>query len=337
MSKAKEGYSNHSDKNYWKNYNAKHAQLLANANQCAKRQSQVNQSFEKNETSGLNKKNYDHHYTLNCSGRYKNKVSGRWISHDHHRLFDSIKRGGTNCPVIMISLPSFNRHAYSAIVYSKRPVAKRSFAMNLMPFTEAYEIFTEKYLATVFFNQDREFEFDALNTDAIKNLVAYFIRDAAAVLNLKKGICLYGGVGTGKSTILRQLSRFTKDMNLRTMFDFIDMDDIYLGCSTGGLEHLDNYKFRSCGFDDIGMRAGNDVNSYGTKINAYQELVRSQYRRFSRPTPSLSHYTTNIVYNTASDDNKRELIRSFGARELDRFREMCNFVPLIGKSRRQYQ
>jgi hypothetical protein len=143
-----------------------------------------------------------------------------------------------------------------------------------------------------------------------------------------------GGVGTGKTTIMKQLSKFTKDKGLKTQFDFVYMDDLYSDCDSNGLEALKAYNFKSCSFDDIGMRAEINVNNYGTKINAYRELVRRQYIRFTRPTPSLSHYTTNIEYN--NQNHSQQLVKTFGARELDRFREMCNFVELGGMSRRTY-
>ena len=208
--------------------------------------------------------------------------------------------------------------------------------LNLLNFNNAYSVFVNDYLLPAFLGKEEEYILDEINTPVVKTLVSYFTRQEDCKIKLHKGICLFGNIGTGKSTIMREMARFTKDMKLETEFHFVTMNEVYSNCDSKGLESLDKYKFRTCAFDDIGMRADNTINNFGTKINAYQELVQRQYNRYTRPNPSLSHYTTNVPYNVKDKETISKLCKAFGARELDRFREMSNFISLNGSSRRMY-
>lgn len=314
---------------FWDNYYTRNNKTLSLAQIIADVQTETKARYNKSESSIFDK-------SLTDISLYRK--DGNWITPYHSKLYNNRKTNGDMCPVNVIvnawhKQSEYNKE-YRKYTYANGKTTNRCLKMELMDFNEAYDVFLNSYLMPAFYNQDKSYEMDKHNEKVIKDLVAYFTRQYFSTLNLKKGICMFGGIGTGKSTIMKKLSQFTKDYELQTAFDFIDMDDVYTGCDTSGLDSLDAYKFRSCCFDDIGMRAENNVNNFGTKINAYRELVRRQYKRFSRPTPSLSHYTTNIQYNNG--DYTKDLAKNFGARELDRFREMSNFVPLLGDSRRKY-
>lgn len=313
--------------NYWDGFNKRYARMLQAANIVALEQTNTKNQFKKENASIFDR-------DLTDIRRYRR--NGKYITPYHVVLLNKRRNNQRCCPVFDIPYKLMAQKEtdkeYRIRVYSDEKVLTRRIEMNLMDLNTAFESFVEDYLLPVFYNQDKAFQLDSHNEATIKDLVSYFTRQQDSKLNIKKGICLYGGIGTGKSTIMRELSKFTKDNDLATQFSFVYMDDIYTDCDSQGLEALNSYKFRSCSFDDIGMRAENNVNNYGTKINAYRELVRRQYNRYSRPIPSLSHYTTNIEYN--NKDYIAQLVKVFGGRELDRFREMCNFVPLLGQSRR---
>jgi len=316
-----------SNNKYFEGYNARYASLLASAEMLALNQKNAQLQFQKTKTCIFDK-------SLTDISRYRKE--GKYITPYHAGLLKKRKNNEKACPVfdicLQMAIQKQKNMQYMAKVYAdSKSIAKRQ-NFNLMNEKMAYEEFVEEYLLNAFVNQDKAFVLDSHNEQVIKDLISYFTRQHDSNLNTKKGICLFGGIGTGKSTIMKLLSKFTIKHDLETRFDFVYMDDIYTDCDSSGLESLNAYKFRACVFDDIGMRAENNVNNYGTKINAYRELVRRQYNRFSRTIPSLSHYTTNIQYD--NQNHTKELAKVFGGRELDRFREMCNFVPLLGNSRR---
>lgn len=314
---------------YWDNYQKKYSQLLQAAEVLAYNQAQTNNQLTE-------KKNCIFDKCLDDLSLYRKE--GAWITTYHAKLYNKRIKGLPSCPVFDISYQSMLQREYNR-KYTKlisEPITRHKIKpkYNLMGLNMAQRIFYSKYLNTAFEFKNKDFILDKHNEEVINKLIAYFTRQEDSPLNLNKGICLYGEIGTGKSTIMKLFSKFTQDYNLTTQFDFIYMDDVYSDCDSEGLASINKYNFKRCCFDDIGMRGENNLNNFGTKINPYKELVRRQYNRFSRSIPSLSHYTTNIQYH--NKDFTPDLVKTFGGRELDRFREMCNFVYLGGDSRREY-
>lgn len=313
---------------YFENYEKRNGKMLKLADIIAKTHRADKAKFSNKIESIFDKRLDD--ISLYRSG-------GEFITLYHSGLYNKRKNGIMTCPVFEISYKMYiqkeRNKEYVRRVYSQQSNTMKKMELNLMDFNDAYDEFLNDYLNISFFHQDNTFVIDDQNKKVISDLVKYFTRQELSTLNLKKGICLYGDIGTGKSTIMKQFAKFTKDNDLPTQFEFVYMDDVYSDCDSMGLDSLNDYKFKACVFDDIGMRAESNVNNYGTKINAYKELVRRQYNRFTRFIPCLSHYTTNIKYQ--DQDFTEQLVSVFGARELDRFREMCNFVYLGGESRRK--
>lgn len=315
---------------FWKD--KKNIALLHDAELLAHEQRETNRKYDKS----LQNKYYDR--SLSDIRRYKR--NGQYVTIHHMNLMSEAIAGEYTCPVLAISIKVLNSvqrakkaAARQILVSSQKAKAKPQKAFNLMEIGEAKRIFYKQYLSPLFLARGIEYQVDEDNKKVLHDLVCYFTRQKDCSLDLNKGICLYGGVGTGKTSIMKALSNFTKDFELETAFDFVYMNEVESACSKDGLHTLDNYKNRTCFFDDIGKRM-DGVNSFGTKIDPYSELVTKQYNRFIRKNVSLSHYSTNIdfEYNNISD----AMIRKFGTRELDRFNEMCNFVFLGGGSRRDY-
>lgn len=176
------------------------------------------------------------------------------------------------------------------------------------------------------------FVIDDLNRDILQNLTKYFINDESCTFNLDKGVCLAGGIGSGKTTILKAMSNFTIKNNLDTAFMFESFPKIIRQVSSEGLAYVDNFTTGNICFDDVGTRSS--VKSYGTDINPFDELIHTRYERFVR-SKKPTHLTTNLDFNPEDQNAMNQLLTMYDARAIDRIKEMSNFVYLGGESRRK--
>jgi DNA replication protein DnaC len=241
------------------------------------------------------------------------------------------------CPALALcrmAVTKENAKEYSIKINGKKKKfrPKRKEKEQLMEYDKASKIFWNMYLKdSIYPNQ---FIVDNDNRIAIQELIKYFIQDPSCKLDLNKGICLAGGVGTGKTNLMNQLSLFTQDNNLESFFSVKGMRGIIREVSSGGLKVIDNYLMNDICFDDIAIRQ-TALKSYGTDINPLDELIQGRYERFVKRNPRPTHFTTNLDFNPNDENNYRTLRSMYDERSLDRIREMCNFIYLGGNSRRK--
>lgn len=238
---------------------------------------------------------------------------------------------------------------YHELVLGSKPKRKQSFSPKfdqLMELKEAKKIFWNGYLSKSFENEypKRKYEIDNDNMGSIAEMVKYFICDSSCVFKLHKGICLIGGVGTGKSNLMHQFSRFTKDQGLDTAFDFVNFSSVKKEIQTFGLRAIDKYMTGDLCFDEMKPVL---VNSHGTKISVSSEIIEGREKRFTKLISRPTHFTSNIdldytirhfnggVDKEATKAKKEELAEKYGLRAVDRIGAMCNFVYLGGPSRRK--
>jgi DNA replication protein DnaC len=181
------------------------------------------------------------------------------------------------------------------------------------------------------------YELTQSNEPVIKALVLYFARHEESTLNPNKGIYLCGPVGTGKTTLMRLLSEWSKE----NKFLFVSCRDIQQEFARGGFECLLKYSKKSyrykqgthspangsivyC-FDDFGSEGRSKF--YGNDVNVMEEIIQDRYNEFET-YGMLTHATSNLK------DGK--LIQEiYGVRVRDRIRGMFNVIELTGESFRK--
>jgi len=152
---------------------------------------------------------------------------------------------------------------------------------QLMEYTPANKIaFAKKYLLPLFAAKNQAFVFDDKNKAVIDQLFRYFIQDPKCKLNLHKGIFICGSVGTGKSSLMKAFSRFTKDNNFENSFDVVCMGQVNMQVDASGLSSLKQYCSVNRMFDDIALRQ-KKINSFGTQIMPSDEIIQLMYQRFT--------------------------------------------------------
>lgn len=184
------------------------------------------------------------------------------------------------------------------------------------------------------------FRVDEYNKNIVAALCYYFTNNEefekmVEGWSLKKGICLAGGVGGGKTQLMQLFTR-----NKRQCYNLISCRTVSSDFAAGGDELMDKYysmehKFfmdpkvffqKSIGrcFDDLGTEESRSY--YGNKLNVMSELILNRYDRKREYPWDCTHITTNL--------NMEEIEQFYGTRVRDRFREMFNLLVLPGPSRR---
>ena len=202
-------------------------------------------------------------------------------------------------------------------------------------------IHKSKFLIVEYANNilGRDLILDDNNKDIFKNLLLYFLGEEGEY-DLKKGICLTGSYGTGKSSIFRIFHEY-----LRTNFPFnknlfriSSIEDI-ISDSTND-DFLNSVYLFNCKENEVGSKLYNpknilinefghkyDMKVYGTNVNELIDMFLMKrydiYQQYGR----LTHMTTNF--------DAKQLNGLFHPKIYDRFKEMINIIPLNGKSHRK--
>jgi DNA replication protein DnaC len=177
---------------------------------------------------------------------------------------------------------------------------------------------------------------DEYNEQAIEILCRYFAMDGTfermgSGFSFKKGFCLYGPVGCGKTTLMQVLARNT--YNPYIVVSCRDVANAYANKDIGQQaiamyseiktvnkrEWLGNETVGVC-FDDLGTES--NKKNFGNELNVMAEIILNRY------DSHLCKQKTHITTNLSADQIKAE----YGTRVSSRMREMFNVVVFSNNS-----
>jgi len=175
-----------------------------------------------------------------------------------------------------------------------------------------------------------EFVVDDRNRELLSELYKWILGHSG-VFDHNKGLLLWGGLGVGKSTILKGIQNFEWKLNLlchhgmnqNMGFTLISAAEFSLRYAEKGVETINKYKdMVNLAIDEVG-REPKDSKHFGTNINPVQLLLQLRYEnRYN----GLTHMTTNLDPNTE--------FGVYGNYIVDRMKEMFNVIEVTGSSRR---
>lgn len=171
---------------------------------------------------------------------------------------------------------------------------------------------------------DKQPIFNERDKIVYRALTQYFNKEQDFPKDLQKGICLFGGVGTGKTMTMKVFKQFCEGNTNR--FKIFDIKEIAREVQKHGMEALDNYTRGTSCFEDVGFER--PVVHYGSKIDIFEELVNIFYER-----GKTFHITTNLAFN--NDLGYGTFGERYDRRVVDRLKEMVNVIGLDGDSKRK--
>lgn len=192
-------------------------------------------------------------------------------------------------------------------------------------------------LRTLFYEivkeQIPDFIYDQNNTHIIKNLFLYFTGQKGEY-DLRKGILLMGGNGTGKTSLLYIFSELGK----RRFSGFKVFDCAKITNEYAMKGELDAYTYNQLGYNRCAVNMGFDelgresipANHFGQKLNVMQHILHIRYNLW-RTEGVQTYITTNCDVDEIHKlyDNPNDRFIS------DRIKEMYNQIHLGGDSRRK--
>jgi len=150
-----------------------------------------------------------------------------------------------------------------------------------------------------------------------------------------KGVCIVGGIGAGKTAMMKVFQRLLKDTPMRFKlvngYDLKDLSEVYtteqIKDSYGGGYYGDLY------IDDIGFASG--VKRYGNDVNLIRDILIERYDLFIS-SGYRTHLSSNIITFLKNDiKDMPTLQKLYGERVIDRVKEMCELIIFKGESQRK--
>lgn len=180
-----------------------------------------------------------------------------------------------------------------------------------------------------------QYKVDSDNKEIVSQLCLYFANDSRFKGDLSKGIIIFGGVGVGKTSLMKFFMR-----NQIYSYRLISCRDIETEFAMEGDNSVDYYStnptipnnsnpfgHQQIGFcfDDIGTES--NAKFYGKEKNVIAEILLNRYD--NQLPKNSTHITTNLSVD--------ELTKAYGTRVCDRIKEMMNVIQFHKdtKSRRR--
>lgn len=212
-------------------------------------------------------------------------------------------------------------------------VEKRLSAKEIEDFWKHGLIQSLNYVSPGFVIDDRNVK---LISELYNWVWAWLRRKEPGKLDPKKGILLWGDIGTGKTTIIKGLQRYLAFINQlcygsnnrSICIEIRSAAEISLRYASEGMKALEKWTERDqaghLAIDEIGRE---EISThFGTTCNTIQTLLQLRYeQRHSIVTLG----TTNIDMTTDEFTNR------YGSYIFDRVKELFNVVRVGGESRRK--
>ncbi|MBA6316266.1 hypothetical protein [Cellulophaga baltica] len=182
---------------------------------------------------------------------------------------------------------------------------------------------------------NRFFEVDDENKLFLDIICRYFTNDKEfeKITNgeLRKGLLIYGGCGTGKSSIFDIIQAISfkhnlkqihfKNTSVHTVVTEFNKESRAYG--NGGEFIIEKYSKGTVHFDDLGTEK--QVQAWGIKEDLFDRILQIRYNNY-KASGNKTFVTTNLSLD--------KLEKRYSPQVKSRLYEMFNIIPLVGNDRR---
>lgn len=196
--------------------------------------------------------------------------------------------------------------------------------------TDQIKILFNQEAKKFYLKQNRKFLITENNKKYFDAICKYFSQDIAFETDyggdLNKGLYVYGGCGTGKTSSFKIIQNISKEYSLKQLwFPIVGTNEVVLKYNTAGNDKDYVISYYSKGkilFDDLG--AETIASNFGS-VDIFIRIMEMRYNGFINNSTK-----TLITSNLSFEDIKKR----YGVRLYDRFYQMFNEFKLTGESLR---
>ncbi len=181
--------------------------------------------------------------------------------------------------------------------------ALREYAKKINRVPEVKKKYSAEELSGLF--QQKYQIFDETR-EIVWQMCLYFAQDNRCELNLEKGLLLAGGVGCGKTTLMRFFANIQPNH-----YQMKSVREISYEYAEHGEMILKSYSNGAYCFDDMGTES--NKKHFGNESNVLEDIISNRY-----DSESLTHITTNL--------RSEDIEEAYGIRVRSRLRSMVNLI-----------
>lgn len=166
---------------------------------------------------------------------------------------------------------------------------------------------------------------------AYKDVYNSFVKNSKG--KAKKGICLVGGLGVGKSAMMKVFHKLFRNTDSRFRWvSGYELKDLSEVLTIQQIKEMYGYDLKcDLYIDDIGISV--DVKRYGNTVNIITEILMERYDLFIE-AGFKTHISSNLP-TVMKGVNTPTINSVYGNRVYDRIKEMCEVIIFKGESQRK--